>query len=46
MLFRSQYPDFAVLFGWSHEAEILAKEGAFAAAGGKWIKFVPEVTLA
>ncbi len=44
--FTRRYPDFAVLFGWNHEAEILGKEEAFAAAGGKWIKFVPGVQLA
>lgn len=44
--FANPYPDFAVLFGWNHEAEILGKEKAFAAAGGRWIKFVPQVKLA
>lgn len=43
--FTRRYPDFAVLFGWNHEAEILGKEEAFAMAGGRWIRFVPEVQL-
>jgi methylation protein EvaC len=44
--FSENYPDYAVLFAWNHEAEILGKEKAYAAAGGKWIKFVPEVRIA
>jgi len=44
-VFSADYPDYAVLFGWNHEAEIMANEGRFAASGGKWIKFVPEVTV-
>ena len=44
--FANPYPDFAVLFGWNHEVEILGKEKAFVAAGGRWIKFVPQVELA
>jgi len=43
--FVERYPDYAVLFAWNHEAEILAKEEKFAAAGGRWIKFVPEVIV-
>ena len=44
--FLENYPDYAVLFAWNHEAEILEKEKGFAVAGGKWIKFVPEVRIA
>jgi methylation protein EvaC len=44
--FLESYPDYAVLFAWNHEAEILEKEKGYAAAGGKWIKFVPEVGIA
>lgn len=43
--FVERYPDYAVLFAWNHEAEILAKEDKFVAAGGRWIKFVPEVIV-
>jgi len=41
--FKAHYPDYAVLFGWNHAEEIMAKEQAFIAAGGKWILYVPEV---
>jgi methylation protein EvaC len=43
--FQHRYPDFALLFGWNHAGEIMAKEGAFRAAGGKWIVYVPEVEV-
>lgn len=43
--FRSHYPDYAVLFAWNHEREILEKEGGFAAAGGQWIIYVPGVAI-
>jgi methylation protein EvaC len=41
--FVRDYPDCALLFAWNHAAEIMEKEGAFQAAGGKWIVYVPEV---
>ncbi len=41
--FVSDYPDYAVLFGWNHAEEIMAKEAAYRAAGGKWIVYVPKV---
>lgn len=44
-IFRSSRPDYAVLFAWNHEAEILAKEAPFEAAGGRWITYVPEVVV-
>ena len=40
--FRSDYPDYAILFAWNHEAEIMKKEQDFIRSGGKWIKFIPE----
>lgn len=43
--FRAQYPDYALLFGWNHADEILAKEQAFSAGGGKWIVYVPAVRV-
>lgn len=43
--FKSAYPDYALLFGWNHAVEIMAKEEAFRAAGGKWIVYVPEVKV-
>ncbi|WP_460442098.1 methyltransferase domain-containing protein [Amycolatopsis stemonae] len=43
--FSDAYPDYAVLFAWNHAEEIMAKEEAFRAAGGQWIRFVPEVEV-
>lgn len=44
--FRESYPDFAVLFAWNHAVEIMAQEDDFAAAGGRWIQYVPSVHTA
>lgn len=41
--FAVRYPDYALLFGWNHAEEIMAKEHNFRAAGGKWILYVPHV---
>jgi methylation protein EvaC len=41
--FVRNYPDYALLFAWNHAREIMEKEEAFRAAGGKWIVYVPEV---
>jgi methylation protein EvaC len=43
--FRSHPPDYAVLFAWNHEHEILEKEASFEAAGGRWITYVPHVVV-
>jgi methylation protein EvaC len=43
--FTAPYPDYALLFAWNHAEEIMAKETAFRAAGGKWIVYVPEVRV-
>ncbi|MBI4178984.1 class I SAM-dependent methyltransferase [bacterium] len=43
--FSSPYPDYALLFGWNHKDEIMAKEESFAKAGGKWIVYVPRVEV-
>jgi methylation protein EvaC len=43
--FVEDYPDYALLFGWNHRAEIMAKERPFRAAGGRWIVYVPEVQI-
>ncbi|MGW5051330.1 methyltransferase domain-containing protein [Actinokineospora sp. NPDC004072] len=43
--FADPYPDYALLFAWNHAEEIMAKETAFRAAGGKWIRYVPEVEI-
>jgi len=43
--FTVRYPDYALLFGWNHGAEIMAKERNFTATGGKWIVYVPRVMV-
>ncbi|WP_329520742.1 class I SAM-dependent methyltransferase [Spirillospora sp. NBC_01491] len=43
--FSDPYPDYAVLFAWNHAQEIMMKEQAFHAAGGRWILYVPDVHL-
>jgi methylation protein EvaC len=43
--FKADYPDYALLFGWNHADEIMAKEQAFKSAGGKWIVYVPKVQV-
>ncbi len=41
--FSDPYPDYALLFAWNHADEIMAKEKAFRASGGRWIRYIPEV---
>ena len=43
--FRQDAPDYAILFGWNHREEILAKESEFTRKGGRWILYVPEVCI-
>ncbi|QFG22929.1 class I SAM-dependent methyltransferase [Actinomadura sp. WMMB 499] len=43
--FADPYPDYAVLFAWNHAEEIMAKERGFRAAGGRWIRYVPDVRV-
>lgn len=43
--FADPYPDYALLFAWNHAEEIMAKERAFRDAGGRWILYVPDVTI-
>lgn len=43
--FKAHYPEYALLFGWNHAEEIMAKEQAFREAGGKWIVYVPKVAI-
>jgi methylation protein EvaC len=42
-IFREDPPDAALLLAWNHAAEIIEKETAFTARGGRWIVHVPEV---
>ncbi|MEU9760869.1 class I SAM-dependent methyltransferase [Streptomyces sp. NPDC047985] len=44
-VFADPYPEYAVLFAWNHEEEIMAKERQFAEQGGKWILYVPGVHI-
>lgn len=41
--FKQDPPDYALLFAWNHAEEILAKEQAFRANGGRFILYVPNV---
>lgn len=43
--FKTNPPDYAVLFAWNHAEEIMANEKAFMDAGGKWIVHVPKVQV-
>lgn len=43
--FSDPYPDYALLFAWNHAEEIMAREQGFREAGGKWILYVPEVSV-
>ena len=38
-------PDVYLLFAWNHAEEIMAKEEAFAKRGGRWLRYVPDVTV-
>jgi methylation protein EvaC len=43
--FKDNYPDYALLFGYNHKKEIMAKEQKFMDQGGNWIIYVPEVKV-
>ena len=43
--FKDNFPDYALLFAYNHEKEIMAKEQEFINQGGKWITYVPEVKI-
>lgn len=43
--FKNNYPDYALLFGWNHAKEIMDNEKEFSNSGGKWILYVPEVSI-
>jgi len=44
-IFKSHFPDYALLFAWNHGEEIIEKETAFKASGGKFILYVPDVKI-
>jgi methylation protein EvaC len=41
--FKAEPPDYTLLFAWNHADEILEKERAYRAGGGRFILYVPEV---
>ena len=43
--FSSDYPDYALLFAYNHEKEIMMKEKGFMAKGSKWIMYVPQIHI-
>ncbi|WP_433337502.1 methyltransferase domain-containing protein [Spirillospora sp. CA-294931] len=43
--FSRPYPSHALLFAWEHGDEIVARERDFRRAGGRWLRYVPEVHL-
>jgi len=43
--FCAQPPDYALLFAWNHSQEIFDKEKDFSDNGGKWIVYVPDVSV-
>lgn len=43
--FLKDYPDYALLFAYNHEKEIMAKEQKFMDSRGKWIVYVPKVQV-
>jgi methylation protein EvaC len=43
--FVGRYPAYALLFAWNHAGEIMEKEQSFKSGGGKWISYVPRVTV-
>lgn len=43
--FKNNYPEYALLFAYNHEKEVMGKEKAFMASGGKWIVYVPEIKV-
>ena len=42
--FTKNYPDTALLFAWNHRDEIIQKEKAFVAQGGRFLTYVPLMT--
>jgi len=43
--FKTNFPDYALLFAYNHQKEIEAKEIEFVAQGGKWISYVPKIMV-
>ena len=43
--FKKNYPDYALLFGYNHQKEIMDKEQDFINQGGKWITYFPNIQI-
>ena len=43
--FSADYPDYALLFAWNHQPEVMGKEQEFLRRGGRFITYVPEVRI-
>jgi len=43
--FKTNYPEYALLFAYNHAKEIMAKEQDFMKSGGKWIMYVPKIQI-
>lgn len=43
--FREVAPDYAILFAWNHKDEIEIREQGWRKNGGKWVSYLPEVTI-
>lgn len=43
--FRQDRPDYALLSAWNHKSEILAKETAYRAAGGRFVIPIPKLEV-
>lgn len=44
--YKENLPDYALLFAWNHRDEIMVKEKEFTQQNGKWIQYVPSVSIA
>lgn len=44
-IFKSDNPDYVILFGWNHAQEIFEKECELLKKGAKWAVFVPKVKI-
>ena len=44
-VFQKSSPNFAVLFAWNHQSEIEEKEKLWRTNGGKWVTYIPTVTV-
>ena len=43
--YQENLPTYSLLFAWNHKEEIIAKEKVFNTKNGKWIQYVPTVSI-